>query len=281
MADTMPSTTPDANGCRRWARTMASRRKATTGMSSPPVASGSDAMGKIDQRLDGADLATSVRSTEIQRERGHHDGRQAEEDARVAEPVVAPDVARDAEHRHERQVGQEAGVVGLTRRVVLHLVGRAVDLEVGVLPLDQVLPADFDHGHLGLLVRAGHPVEAPHDLEAHAGWRGRRRTRRRPRRCVPARPGGAAPRSAGATAGDGGPGAPTRRCPPTRERRTRREPAPSDPTPGTARWSTCRSCRARRARWRSTRARRPPRARSGTRGPTPAAPRPGCACPSP
>ena len=47
MAETIPNTTPEANGCRRWASTMASSRKATTGMSSPPVASGRAAVGKM------------------------------------------------------------------------------------------------------------------------------------------------------------------------------------------------------------------------------------------
>ncbi len=44
---------------------------------------------------------------------------------------------------------------------------QAVDLEVRVRPLDQVLAAHLDAGHLGLEVRAGGAVEAPQDLEAH------------------------------------------------------------------------------------------------------------------
>ena len=47
IADAMPSTTPDAKGRCRWASTMASSMKATTGMSSPPVASGKAAKGKM------------------------------------------------------------------------------------------------------------------------------------------------------------------------------------------------------------------------------------------
>ena len=47
MADAMPSTTPEANGFLRCASTMARSKKATTGMSSPPVASGSEARGRM------------------------------------------------------------------------------------------------------------------------------------------------------------------------------------------------------------------------------------------
>ena len=47
MADTTPSTSPLQPGRRRWASTMASSRKATTGMSSPPVASGRAAVGRM------------------------------------------------------------------------------------------------------------------------------------------------------------------------------------------------------------------------------------------
>ena len=45
MADAMPKTTPEAKGLCRWASTTASSRNATTGMSSPPVASGNEARG--------------------------------------------------------------------------------------------------------------------------------------------------------------------------------------------------------------------------------------------
>ena len=47
MAGLMPNTMPEANGRRRCASTMARSRNAATGMSSPPVASGSEARGKM------------------------------------------------------------------------------------------------------------------------------------------------------------------------------------------------------------------------------------------
>ena len=47
MAEAMPKTTPDAKGLCRCASTMARSRNATTGMSSPPVASGNEARGRM------------------------------------------------------------------------------------------------------------------------------------------------------------------------------------------------------------------------------------------
>ncbi len=97
MADAMPKTTPEAKGRRRWASTMASSKKATTGMSSPPVASGSDAKGRMTSAWSGADLAAAVGPAQVEGHRGHDERGQAEEDPRVAQSVVGPDLARDAD----------------------------------------------------------------------------------------------------------------------------------------------------------------------------------------
>ncbi len=68
------------------------------------------------------------------------------------------------EHRHERQVRQEARGVRFAGRVVLDRVVQVDDLLVRVLPLHEVLAADLDRRSFGLHVRTGHAVEAPQDL---------------------------------------------------------------------------------------------------------------------
>ncbi len=227
---------------------MASSRTATTGMSSPPVASGSDARGKITSACSGADLSPLVRPAEIEGDRGHGERGQAEEDPGVAQPVVGPDLARDAQNGHHREVGQEPCVVGLPGGVVLH---RMVGLDqrvVRILSPDEVLAPDLHRHDLGLQVRTGDAVEAPQDLEPERDGERRRRTRRRPRGRGPARRGGAGAASARCPVAAGGRGAASRPGRPTPAHRTRRATTPCAPTPGTGRWSTCRSCRARRAR---------------------------------
>ena len=172
MADAMPSATPDAKGWRRWASTIARSRNAATGMSSPPVASGREANGQDHQGLERPDFAPALRPAEIERHGCHGQGREAEEDARVAQAVRRPDVAGDPEHRHHRQIGQEACVVRLSRGVVLHGVRQLDQRVVGLLPLDQVLASHFDRLDFGLQVRPGHAVETPEDLEPQ--WYGER-----------------------------------------------------------------------------------------------------------
>ncbi len=91
---------------------------------------------------------------------------------RVAQAVRRPDVAGDPEHRHHRQIGQEARIVRLSRSVVLHGVRQLDQPVVGLLPLDQVLASHFDRLDFGLQVRPGHAVETPEDLEPQ--WYGER-----------------------------------------------------------------------------------------------------------
>ena len=128
--------------------------------------------GEDDEHLNGPDFAAAGSPAQVEGHRRHRQRGEAEEDTGIAQLAVGPDVARDAGHRQDGEVRQEAGVVGLTRRVVRHLVMEALDLPIGVRPLDQVLTAHLDRGHLGLEVGAGNALEAPQDLEAHGNGQG-------------------------------------------------------------------------------------------------------------
>ena len=163
----------------RWASTMASNMKATTGMSSPPVANGSAARGRMISAWTARILRRPgarhrYRATAATAKRG-----EAEEDTGVAQPAVGPDVARDAGQRHDGQVGQEAGVVGLARRVVRHLVVEALDLAVRVRPLDQVLAAHLDRWSPRAGGGSRERRRSATGSRGPWGWPGRRRRHRR------------------------------------------------------------------------------------------------------
>ena len=166
MADAIPSTTPEANGRRRWASTMASNKTATHGYVVPAGGQRQGRQGQDHERLQCADLSPLVRPTEVEGHRGHSERGQAEEDPSVAQTVVGPDLARDAQDGHDREVGQEPCVVGLPGGVVLD---RVVGLDEGVvriLPPDEILTPDLHRHDLGLQVRTGDSVEPPQDLES-------------------------------------------------------------------------------------------------------------------
>ena len=157
---------PTAKGRRRCASTMASRRKATTGMSSPPVARGSDASGRMTRACSGPASCAARGAAEVQRHRRHHERRQAEEDPGVTQAVVRPDLARYSRHRHQGQIGQEAPRSRVGRgRGTSPRAGARAERVVGVLASEEVLAAHLDGDHLWLLVGACDTVEAPEDLE--------------------------------------------------------------------------------------------------------------------
>ena len=157
MADTMPRTIPEAKGCLRCASTMASKRKATTGMSSPPVASGSAAMGR---------MAMTCRARILWRLLARHRARASPatpsvaklKKIRVAECVVVTALAGDAEGVHDGQIGIERVDDRLVRGAVADMALGVGDRVVRILALGQGLATSLNDTHLGLLV-------VPVDLE--------------------------------------------------------------------------------------------------------------------
>ena len=137
-------------------------------MSSPPVASGNEASGEDDEGLNGAgsSVARPPGTCRGRRRRPRASVRQKKIRG-VAQSVVRPDLARYAGDGHDRQVGQEPLEVRLTGRVVLDRMMEAYRHDVRILVHAQVLTADLDGDHLGLLVGSRHVVEAPQDLESH------------------------------------------------------------------------------------------------------------------
>ena len=80
--------------------------------------------------------------------------------------------ARDAEHRHEGEVGQEASYGRLARDAVEDLPVRVGDVVIRVVALGHRLAALLDDGHFGLEVGTRVAVGAPDHLEAERDGRG-------------------------------------------------------------------------------------------------------------
>ena len=160
MADTIPRTTPEANGCRRWASTMAKQQEGHHRHVVAPGGQRQGGSGQDGDDLEGAHLAPAVGRAEEQRGAGHQQRGQAEEDPGVGQHDVVLLLARYAEHRHER-----AGRARTSSRrhrpgtVVTTLPLGLVTSWIGVLPLGHVWPARSMTRHLGLDVRPGSPSE--------------------------------------------------------------------------------------------------------------------------
>ena len=155
--------------------------------------------GEDDEHLEGADLASPVGAAQGERDSRDRQRRQAEEDAGVTQTAVRPDLARDAGHGHEREVREEAGVVGLARRVVRHRVVEAAR-SCGTGPSPAPGPGRPSRPRPPRAAGASRgPRRSATGSRSRAARPANPRTHRPRRRGGPPRNGGAGVRSAGRT----------------------------------------------------------------------------------
>ncbi len=127
---------------------------ATTGMSSPPVASGSAAVGRTVSTWKARVRASVDGRRRLSARSADEHGEDEELDPCVGEARLDPAPAREAEDDHAGQVG----VVELVDRHVVLVdedVAVAVDHLVGLLAVGDPRPCPLDDHHLGLDVLGG------------------------------------------------------------------------------------------------------------------------------